>query len=265
VTHPVGSEAAPEQARGKPSGGSGQDQAQPENQGQAQPKKQSDAKSAGPPNGWPLWVWPPVAITLIAVAGYQLGIAGALTAAASSIAALVFVAGDFLYSGQRRRAVAILAVSLGVIVVAALLWQAKIPWIRLRLATQSVAPGPVDLRGANITQAQAASLDLRGAQLSGAILNGLALRDKQMEGVIASGASFRHVDLSYASLRGADLNGADFSYACLIGTDFTGALLNGANVNHAILNIHRLPRSAMKKLTGVPVRPRAYQTKCPDQ
>jgi len=89
----------------------------------------------------------------------------------------------------------------------------------------------------------------------GAVLNGLALRGRQMEGVTASGASFRHVDLSFASLRGADLNGADLSYACLIGTDLTGALLDGANVNHATLNVHVLPRSEVKTLTGVPVRP----------
>jgi Pentapeptide repeats (8 copies) len=215
-----------------------------------------------PPKGWPLWVWPPLAIALIAVAGYKLGIAGALTTAASAIAALFFVAGDILYSGQRRRAFAILAISLGVIIVTALLWQAKVPWVRPRFAMQTAAPGPFDLRGSTVTQAQAARLNLRGALLSGAVLDGLDLRGKQMEGVSAAGASFRHADLSFASLRGADLNGADFSYACLIGTDFTGATLDGADVNHAVLNIQGLPPSVVRKLTGVPISPPPYQLNC---
>jgi uncharacterized protein YjbI with pentapeptide repeats len=156
----------------------------------------------------------------------------------------------------------VFAVSLGVIVLTLLLWQAKVPWVRLRVATQTAAPGPVALRGRTITQAQAARLDLRGAQLPGAVLDGLVLRHKQMEGVTAPGASFQHADLSFASLRGADLNGADFSHACLIGTDFTGALLDGADVNHAIINLHLLPRSEVKNLIGVPVSPKAHQVKC---
>ena len=150
---------------------------------------------APPPKGWPLWVWPAAAIALTAVAGYMLGIAGALTAASSSVAALTFVAGDFLYAGQRRRALAVVAVSLGVIILTVLLWQAKVPWGRLRVATRSATQGPVDLRGSTITQAQATMLDLRGAQLSGAVLDGLALSRKQMEGAVAPGASFRHANL----------------------------------------------------------------------
>jgi Pentapeptide repeats (8 copies) len=269
VTESGESQAASQPAAGRPSGVSDQDrgQQQVKEENQQEPKEQGDeqhrTEPAAPPKDWPLWVWPAVAIALTAVAGYRLGIAGALTAAASAVAALVFVAGDFLYSGQRRRAFAIFAVSLAVIVLVVLLWQAKIPWVRLRVAAHTVAPGAVDLRGTTITRAQAARLNLRGAQLSGAVLDGLALRGKQMEGVTASGASFRHVDLSFASLRGADLNGADLSYACLIGTDLTGALLDGADVNHATLNVHVLPRSEVKTLTGVPVRPRAHQTKCP--
>ena len=250
MTQPGGSQTTPRPSSGEPSRGSG--------------RERRAAEPAGPPKGWPLWVWPFVAVAAIAVAGYWLGIAGALTTAASAVAALIFIAGDFLYSGQRRRAVAVVALSLGVIVLTILLWQGKIPWIRLRPAAHAVTPGPVDLRGMTITQAQATKLNLRGAQLSGAILNRLTLRHKQMEGVIGSGASFRHVDLTFASLRGADLNGTDFSYACLIGTDFTGALLDGADVSHAILDLHSLPRSVVKKLTGAPIKPRAHQIRCPN-
>ena len=225
---------------------------------------QPGEEPAAPREDWPFWVWwPPLAIAVVAVAGYRFGTAGALTSAGSAIGALVFVAGDFLYSGHRRRAFAILAVSIGVIVVTILLWQAKVPWIRHHAVAQAVTPGPIDLRGATITQAQAARLDLRGAQLSGAVLDGLNLQGKQMEGVTAPGASFRRADLSFASLRGADLNGADFSYACLIGTDFSGALLNGANVSHAILDLHTLPRSVIASLIGIPVSPPAHSTECP--
>lgn len=218
-----------------------------------------------PPKDWPLWVWPPLAIALIAVAGYRYGVAGALTSAASTVATLVFVAGDFLYSGHRRRAFAVLAVSLGILVLTVLLWQAKVPWFRHPTGVQTVTLGPIDLRGATVTQAEAARLDLRGAQLSGAVFDGLVLHGEQMEGVTASGTSFRGADLSFASFRGADLNGADFSYACLIGTDFTGALLDGANVSHAILNLHTLPKSVVAKLIGVSISLPAHSIKCPDR
>lgn len=218
-----------------------------------------------PPRGWPLWVWPPLAVALIAVAGYRFGIAGAITAAASSVAALVFVAGDFLYSGHHRRASAVLAVALAVILATGLQWQAKVPWIRRPTSVPAAVHGPVNLRGVTITQAQAARLDLRGAVLPGAILDGLSLRGRQLEGITAPGISFRRADLSFASLRGADLNGADFSYACLIGTDFSGALLDGANVSHATLDLHALPGSVVKRLIGVPVRPSAHMTRCPRQ
>jgi len=226
-------------------------------------KEEQSGEPAAPPKGWPLWVWPPVAIALIAIAGYWLGIAGAVIAAASAVAALVFVGGDFLYSGQRRRALAILAVSVGVTLLAGLLWQGKVPWTRLRMAGQNPMPGPVSLRGVTITQEQVNKLNLRGAELAGSTLDGLDLHAKQMEGATAPGASFRHVDLSFASLRGADLNGIDLSYSCLIGTDFSGALMNGANVNHAVLRIQSLSRSTIRKLMGVPISPRAHQTKCP--
>lgn len=216
-----------------------------------------------PPKGWPLWVWPPLAVALIAVAGYRFGIAGAITTAASSFAALVFVAGDFLYSGHRRRAFAVLALALAVILATGLQWQAKVPWIRRAAPVPAAVPSPVNLRGATLTQARAAHLDLRGAVLPGAVLNGLSLRGRHMEGIAAPGISFRSADLSFASLRGADLNGADFSYACLIGTDFSGALLDGANVSNATLDLHALPRSVVKKLIGVPVRPSAHMTRCP--
>lgn len=215
-----------------------------------------------PPKGWPLWAGPPLAVALIAVAGSWFGIAGAVMAAASSVAALVFVAGDFLYSGRRRPAFAVAAVALGAILVVGLQWQAKVPWIR-RPAPVPAATAPVNLRGVTIRPAQAARLDLRGAVLPGATLNGLSLRGRHLEGITAPGISFRGADLSFASLRGADLNGADFSYACLIGTDFSGALLDGANVSNATLDLHALPRSVVKKLIGVPVRPSAHMTRCP--
>lgn len=226
------------------------------------PGKEQDIEPAPPPKDWPLWVWPPLAVVLIAVAGYRFGIAGAVTTAASALAALFFAAGDFLYLGQRRRTIALVAVSLGVIVLAGLLWGAKVPWIRRPVAAQTVTSGPIDLRGVTVTQAQATKLDLRGAQLSGAVFDGLVLRGKQMEGATASGASFRYADLSFASLRGADLNGADFSYACLIGTDFSGALMDGADVNHAILNLNTLPRSITKTLIGIPINPSTRNQKC---
>lgn len=254
MTQPGGSLTGRDQASSGPSGGS-----------RRQLGQSNVAQPADSPKGWPLWVWPPLAIVLIAVAGYRFGIAGALTTAALAIAALIFVAGDLLYSGQHRRARVTVAFGLGVIVLVALMWQTKIPWVHSPVAMQTTTSGSGSLRGMMISQAQATSLDLRGAQLSGAVLDGLVLRGKQMEGVTAPGASFRHADLSFASLRGADLNGADFSYACLIGTDFAGALLDGANVNHAILDIRTLPRSTAEKLMGIPISPRAHQIKCSDR
>jgi hypothetical protein len=206
---------------------------------------------------WPLWVWPAVAITFVAVGGYVLGTLGALIAAGQAVATLIFVGGDLLYEGEKRRAIAVTAVAVATLVVTVLLWQAQVPWLA-RPAGPGLTgggTGPVDLRGRTVTAKTIRGLDLRGAQLSGATFDdGIDLRGRHLEGVVAAGASFQGAKLSGAALRGADLHGADLSRACLRGADITGADLIGAELSGADLHGLRLPSATTRTIRGKPAR-----------
>lgn len=91
----------------------------------------------------------------------------------------------------------------------------------------------VDLRGA----------DLRDADLVGANFSGVDLRDANFSGADLvdanfSGANLRAANFSGANLRAANFSGADLAYADLIdadsrGADFSGANFSGANLRGA--------------------------------
>jgi hypothetical protein len=202
---------------------------------------------------WPLWVWPPVAITFVAVGGYVLGTVGALIAAGQAIATLIFVAGDLLYKNDNRRAIAVTAVAVAALVVTVLLWQTQVPWLTRRDAPPPARTGgPVDLRGQTVTAKVIQNVDLRGSQLSGAGFDGLDLRDRQLDGAVAAGTSFQGTRLSGATLRGADLRGANLARACLTGADITGADLTGVDVSGADLTGLSLSRETTRTFKGTP-------------
>ncbi len=91
----------------------------------------------------------------------------------------------------------------------------------------------INLREANLSDADLREANLSGADLSGADLRGAILIKANLIGANLSGANLRGADLSVANLIGADLSvanliGADLSVANLIGANLIGANLSGA-------------------------------------
>ena len=89
----------------------------------------------------------------------------------------------------------------------------------------------VDLRGANLYEA-----NLRGVNLSGANLYGADLRGANLYGANLRGANLYRADLSEADLRGANLYGADLRGVNLYGADLSEADLYGADLYGANLS-----------------------------
>ncbi len=187
-----------------------------------------------------MWVWPPVCIAVVAVAGQVFGLLGSAIAAGSAVAVLALVATDLLYTGgSSKRAWVVVGFAVAVTVVMCVLWQGGAEWVRDKVdSDDAVADAPVaeDARGRDFTQEQLKEFRLRGAQLAGADLTGLDLHDLEFDGADAAGASFHGADLRGASLRGADLRGADFSAACLIDVELAGAQLAGADFDAATVD-----------------------------
>jgi hypothetical protein len=94
----------------------------------------------------------------------------------------------------------------------------------------------INLRGADLSDADLSGAYLRGAYLRDADLSGAYLRDADLSGAYLRGAYLRDADLSGAYLRGADLRGADLSDANLRGADLSGAGLSGADLSKANLS-----------------------------
>ncbi len=91
----------------------------------------------------------------------------------------------------------------------------------------------VDLRGRNLTFADAestflANADLRGATLSGANLNEAQLQGANLEEARLQGANLQEAQLQGAGLIEAQLQGADLSFAQLQGATLLRAQLQGA-------------------------------------
>ncbi|KVD81900.1 hypothetical protein WS62_23370 [Burkholderia sp. ABCPW 14] len=104
----------------------------------------------------------------------------------------------------------------------------------------------VDLRGANLSDANLRGANLIGSDLSGANLSGANLIGSDLIGSDLSGANLigsdligsdlSGSDLSDANLIGSDLRGANLSDANLIGSDLRGANLSDANLRGANLS-----------------------------
>ena len=98
----------------------------------------------------------------------------------------------------------------------------------------------VDIRGANLCDANLRDANLRGADLSSANLSGANLRganlsDANLRGANLSDADIRGANLCGANLRGANLDGADIRDAYLTNANLGGAYLDGANLSGAYL------------------------------
>jgi len=109
---------------------------------------------------------------------------------------------------------------------------------RLDLSNTLLGLDRIDLKGANLHDAQLVDADLRGATLVNADLS--------------------DTTLSSADLRGADLTDADLTNAVLFqadlrGAQLTGAHLNGANLTSAYLHDADLRCTTMDRLTKLPL------------
>ncbi len=111
---------------------------------------------------------------------------------------------------------------------------------------------PLDLRGANLSNADLSNADLRGTILSKANLRGTILSKANLSEANLSEASLIGADLSYANLSEADLRGAelfraDLSYADLIGADLSRADLSYVNLSEANLSEANLSRAYLRR------------------
>lgn len=198
-----------------------------------------------------IWIWPVVAIVLVAVAGQVFGLLGSIIAASCAAAALLFTAAELFRARRARRDAALLSIGCVLIVVAIFTLQGAIPWSHAAVAAGEAL---VDARGKRPTADDLRVPTLRGALLDGADLTGLDLGGRDLAGAEAAGTAFRDADLAGASLRGADLRGSDLTGACLDGADLTGADLTGAKVTGATVT---LPAGAVVSGSPLPVGERA--------
>lgn len=176
------------------------------------------------------WIWPPLAVALVAVGGYSFGALGVLLAAGSGAAVLVLVADQVFTRSDGARWVAVAATAAGVVVVVLVLWRSG--------PDNQEAPDAVSTSSSREESDRHQLLQMvqPGARIPGVNLQGLDLSSRRLDGLFAAGATLVDVDLSGSSLRGADLRGADLTGACLLGTDLAGADLAGARVTNASLD-----------------------------
>lgn len=92
----------------------------------------------------------------------------------------------------------------------------------------------VDLRGANLREANLAGANLSRADLSGAMLVGADLQAANLEGAVLNKANLQEVKLHQTNLCKARLMGADLKNAKLWQTNLKEATLEKANLEGAI-------------------------------
>jgi hypothetical protein len=198
-----------------------------------------------------LWLWPAVALIIVAGAGSIWGLVGVIIGAAVTVATLALFVGDVILRPGIRLGITVAAVlAVAATLVArqqdAAFCAAKSPAPSPAVAAS--APAPVlDLRGRRVTLAELQGKSLRGALLGGANLDGLDLYGLNLAGILAPGATFRDAILDRADLAGADLQGAVLAGSCLHGANLTGANLDGVNAAGADVTDVRVSRSAIKQ------------------
>ncbi|GLX03744.1 pentapeptide repeat-containing protein [Microbispora sp. NBRC 16548] len=184
-----------------------------------------------------LWMWPVVALAIMAGVGMLWGSLGTFISGVIVIAVLVLFVGDEVLEAGHRLAVTVLAVLL--VVIAWLGHQLGVPFFSTRdvkvNGTESFSAGsaPADFRGRKLSADDLKGVNLHGALLSGATLDGLDLHGMDLSGVKGQGASFRRAILDRARLDEADLRGADLREACLYGAVLRRADLRGVDATGA--------------------------------
>jgi hypothetical protein len=110
----------------------------------------------------------------------------------------------------------------------------------LRLIEEHGGPEGLDLRRADLRQANLGALDLHGARLNGANLQRAVLLQANLREARLQGADLRAAVLAYANLQGANLFGADLKAAILLNADLQQAELFTAKLQGASLTQAKL-------------------------
>jgi hypothetical protein len=222
-----------------------------------------------------LWMWPVVAVVIMAAAGAAKGPFGSLLACVALTATIVSFVGFAVLSPRFLVGVLIACLlAIGAIVTGhelgvraltdrpntATASPASPPgyahspritteMIRSGSARGAFIPGAVfdgdNVPGADLVGIVAPGALMRNTTLDGGHLNGANLEGARMRHVHLAGADLRGADLRGADLRGADLRDADLRDACLIGADLTGALLGGADASGSAIAGATVTRGAV--------------------
>jgi uncharacterized protein YjbI with pentapeptide repeats len=121
---------------------------------------------------------------------------------------------------------------------------ADLSYVDLREADLSDA----DLRGSNLIGANLHYADLRGASLSDTDLTGAKLGMANLVEAYLIKAKLIKADLSDTCLRQANMLGASLRDVCLSGADLNRANLSGANLSHANLSNANLSEADLSKV-----------------
>ena len=121
-------------------------------------------------------------------------------------------------------------------------WRAANPGVRPDLSETKLSTRrhPLDLRGINLSRADASEACLSGADLRDADLRKTLFKDANLTGADLSGADLRDAFLITANLNKAKLAGADMSDADLVGAFFREADLSGAKLCRANMKMARV-------------------------
>jgi uncharacterized protein YjbI with pentapeptide repeats len=106
---------------------------------------------------------------------------------------------------------------------------------------------PLDLGGANLSNADLGNADLRGTILSKADLSRANLSEADLSEANLSRADLSYTNLSYADLGGAELFRADLSYADLRGANLSRADLSYVNLSEANLSEANLSSAYLRR------------------
>nr|WP_206681321.1 pentapeptide repeat-containing protein [Actinomadura sp. J1-007] len=150
---------------------------------------------------WPLWMWPPVVIGLVAAAGQFFGPLAALVVATQTLGTLGIAAGYNLLERPKWPLVALVVFALATVTITVGLLRVERRGLPPIFMSKAQAGKPADLRGRRVTQKDVRALEFRGARLSGADLNGLDLRGKSFNGAEAVGVNFSRTRLDGVELR----------------------------------------------------------------
>lgn len=115
----------------------------------------------------------------------------------------------------------------------------------------AVTPGPLNLRGVNLSRVNLSWLDLTGANLTSADLTGVNLEGANLIGADLSRSILNGAKLSRARMKQVKIIGSTLNKASLIGADLTDGDLSGSDLSGADLKEATITGAKLKYVTAV--------------